>query len=334
MRRANTSPGSASGGFLNIDWQFSPKWTATAGARVENETLGGSRVSPRAVLLFAPNDRSSVRLGYYDSTRSPQIFDTRVNFANIFVNYCPAPFPPGTFCTYDFQILPNSGLKPERIRSIEAGYRQSVGRFAADFTVFRMKFDDLITQVNLPKYVGAPLLPGTIATLYIPTQNQNGGSATNLGAELSAQWQAGSGWTLGGNATWLDYTRDEAIPAAQLRPDQDPDHFAYAPQFRGNLWLRYAGKRLSGEAAYQHVGATTAEALQVGGVADFEPRAAINQLHGVITWQLPWVQGLYVAAHARNAAREATSQGAGGATRTNDNRYLRREYGITVGWKR
>lgn len=293
----------ASGAFASLDWDTTADTALSLGFRVENETLGGSRVSPRAAFVWRPTPASVLRVAYLTSTRSPQVLEQRINFA---AHYPVSPFP------IVYRILPNPDLKPEETENIEVGYRHQFGPVTLDATLYHMKLTDLIGQVTVS--AGPP----------VDTRFENTGDATNTGAELALTWQAAKGWTVGFNAAYVDFQRDEALPP--LGKD-----FAYTVPFKANLWTRFTAGRFAGFLSLQHVGSTDVEALQVYGAPLFDDRDAFLQVNARLGYEV--LKGLTVGFYAQNAAREHTLQGASGPDRPVYYYAARREAGLTLEYR-
>ena len=311
-RRDQASPGiviglkedqkeSASGAFVNVDWGVAPAWSVNFGIRGENASLGGSRTSPRAVLSWFPGPASSVRLGYYRATRSPLFLESRLDFT-LTVSQAP-PFPQA-------RIFPNPGLQPETVSSWEAGYRQGLGPFSLDLTLFRMEFDRLIAQVSVP----TPAPPPVVVSA---TTFANQSRARDEGVELCLTWQGRAGWVLAANGAYLDFRDGSGTQAT------------YAPRFKGNLVARFTGALLTGYLAYQYVAGTQVDVqpLLVATSAKGH-RDPIRQLHGQIDWKVG--PHLALGAYARNATRDSTLQGGANLGRLNLLLSARRELGLSL----
>ncbi|HJV48437.1 MAG TPA: TonB-dependent receptor [Holophagaceae bacterium] len=299
---------SASGGFLNLDWNATPALNLSGGVRVENESLGGSRKSPRAAVVWNPTKSSSLRAGWYSATRSPQILESRVDFT--YVNAFPAPPLTGVL-----RILPNPSLEPEKVTSSELGYRHLFGAFNVDLTLFEMKFQKLIAQVPIGNVIAPPYV-------YANNQYQNTGDAKNRGMELALSYRPSTKLAYGANATWLDYK----LEATDTRP-------SYAPAFKANAWVRFTADRLSGYFSFQHIGPTTMEYIPAAGpAAPLRPRTQINQLNANLAYQV--FAGFSVSAYTRNILKEDyNDQGSGTPTRSQFVYSARRESGITLGYR-
>lgn len=305
---------SASGGFVNLDWNATETLNFSAGARAENESIGGSRTSPRFAILWNPTKASSLRAGYYSATRSPQILESRVNFQNFFTPPIP-PLPPGSVGV--IRVIANSALEPEKVTSTELGYRHTFGAFSLDATVFEMKFTKLIAQLQLSQQV----IPGLPTRLIVTDQYQNTGDSKDRGIELAGTWRASSHVNLGANATWLDYK----LESTNTTP-------SYTPRFKANAWAKVVYGTFSGHLSFQHVGKVDMEVLPVAGPASAPvERTEINQANVNVAWE--FFPGASVTLYSRNALKEFTDQGGGGPTRIAYLQAARRESGLTLSYR-
>jgi iron complex outermembrane receptor protein len=310
----------ASGGFLSVDWDLTPSLALSAGARAENQTLGGSRTSPRVALVWKAGGDRVFRAAYLTSSRSPQISETQVTFQN--ATGLQVPVPGVGSLPLIYQLQPNPGLAPEKTVNYELGYRDRFGAVSLDLTLFRMSLRDLIYQATLPVTVAPPY-----AFAVLPNQYRNGGDATDKGVEVTLNWLVASGWNLGANATWLDYQRDVADPGNPLDGGKG---FSYAPKLKVNTYARFRQGRWSGYAAAQYVGATDVEALLQEGAPRYDHRDAYVQTHLNLGWDL--LSGVTLSLYARNANRPFQPQGTTGQDRPENYFTARREAGAMVRW--
>ncbi len=332
---------SASGGFLAMDWTFVPGLTLSLGARAENEGLGGSRTSPRVTLVWAPTPTSVFRCGYYTSTRSPQMAETKVDYTFPSANSALGGQAP-TYLVAS-QILPNELLKPEKSTNYELGYRQSIGALTLDLTLYQMKISDQITSVSMGTRIQVIQVPlpsppypaGTTVPENVPifmTQFQNKGSATNKGAELALTWAVQKDWKVGLNGRYLQYTQDERATTLPLgAPAWVADEFSYAPKSTVTAWTRFSRGGFSGYFDVQHIGAAHVEALTASAFTFYNERPAYLQCDVQLGYEV--VKGLSVGLYARNAAREYTLQGGAGPDRPFIYQVQRRELGGTLSYR-
>ena len=318
---------SASGGFLNADWNVTGSFTLSAGARAENDSLGGSRTSPRVVALWNPTPNSSLRAGYYSSSRSPQVGESGVNFTNTFaINPASLGLPADTPIQGVFQILTNPQLGPEKVTSTEVGYRQIIETVSVDLTVFSMTFSNLIAQASAPVTPNPNIVVGpTGVTVFALNQYLNTAGATDKGVELAVNWRPSVAWAYGLNGTWLNYKLDAFAGMPATTP-------SYTPSFKGNLWTRFTQGAFSGYAGYNHVGRVNMDVLSIQGTSSPEvPRAAVDQVSCNLGWR--FLPGATVALYALNALKAFTPQGAGGPARTSFIQGERREEGLTLSYR-
>jgi len=318
---------SASGGFLNIDWNVTPTLTLSGGGRAENDALGGSRTSPRLVVLWNPSPASSLRLGYYSSSRSPQELESRVNFTNYFsLSAADLGLPASIPVQGIFQVNANPQLQPEKVTSTELGYRQSLGTVSIDLTLFDMKFSQLIAQgptpgVTNPSVVETP----TGVNVTVSNDYQNTSGAEDKGVELALSWRPAVHWAFGANGTWLNYKVNAAAGVPAYTP-------SYTPSFKANLFTRFTVDAFSGFVGYSHVGAVTMDVLSIAGTSSPEvPRAAIDQVSCNLGWRC--LPGCTISVYALDALKASTDQGGGGPARISWVQGERREAGLTVGYR-
>ncbi len=217
-----TSRERSAGLFAAMDLSLPGDLGLSLGARAERETLGGSRISPRAVLTWKPTGRSHLRAGWFTSTRSPQVYESRVNS-----NLGP------------LRILPNPDLDPESLATFELGYRWSDGAWSLDATAFRGELRHEILRLPV-----AGAAAGT-------NQYQNGPSYPSRGLEGEVTWWPHAGWVLGLNATVLHV--EDGLTGEQAD---------YAAPFRANLWTRFTHGAWLGGLTLHHTARTRVGAYQ------------------------------------------------------------------------
>jgi outer membrane cobalamin receptor len=202
------------GVFVILDWTFLPSWDLSLGGRYENDSLGGSRTSPRAVLSHQLSDNSNLRFGYYTSARSPQVLEARITAS--------APS----------RIIPNPGLEVEKTESLELGYRLDWRGWTFDATLFDMTYDDLIARMTV-----LPTPPPSGTRQYVNVS----GKARDRGLELMVQKQIVD-LVLGANLTLLSFQ------------DRNQVDMVYTPKGVANLFARFNRGGLSGYCGLQYVG--------------------------------------------------------------------------------
>lgn len=309
---------SASGAFASVDWKIAPSHNVSLGFRAENESLGGSRLSPRFAYTWNPTSNSVLRLAYLTSSRSPQILEQRITLI------VRVPTLPGLPVVY--QTLPNPELKPEKTTNWEIGYRQQLGIITLDATVYQMKIKDIINNA----ITGIIQLPPPYDKLNrTDVIYQNIGSATNTGLEMAATFNIKRGWTAGLNLAYLDYTKDDNKDVSFTNPLGDK--FSYAPKTKANAWTRMTMGKWNAYLGLQYVDKVDIQAIQAYGPSLYDKRDAYLQIHGNIGYELG--SGLSLNAYVRNGAREYTPQGAAGPERPVFYLPMRREVGGTLSYR-
>jgi len=107
---------------------------------------------------------------------------------------------PGT----TFNLVPNPDLRPEQVRSYEAGIRVQLPNAYASLGVFRAEYTDFIQSFVT--------IPGTIDITY-----QNLSEVMVQGVEAAGAWRFARDWTLQGSASWQEGTQ-RATPGARRTP--------------------------------------------------------------------------------------------------------------------
>ncbi len=199
-------------GFAQLDWEFLPKVTATAGGRVQNERIGYTFKDNLAVApnpsLFSGNAEDTAgtyRLGLrYEPTPDLMFFAT---YSTGYKGQ-----------TYDLTTGFNNNraaagpIKPERSRDKEIGARMQFldRRLTLNLTYFDTDYTDLQAQ--------------TIETLADGSTNfrlTNVGGLNTKGLELDSSVRVGDDFNLNAAATYLDakYT-SFAVGAVLPAPDR------------------------------------------------------------------------------------------------------------------
>ena len=124
-------------GFLDARWQPVSRLTLSAGARAEANTNFGTRVVPRAGVVYALRYSQ----GFWGDTRARLSYGQGIEEPNVFESFSTDPCNPG-----------NPSLRPERSRTLNIGLDQffSANRFRVSASFFTNEFRDLINQLQGP----------------------------------------------------------------------------------------------------------------------------------------------------------------------------------------
>lgn len=284
-----------SGVFASADWERGD-WLFSGGLRAENETLGGSRLSPRLSAVWRAKPNLVLRGAYLTSTRSPQMGEAFLDVR-----------------TSSFTIAENRGLQPERVRAFEVGARFSAGPLSADLTAYRMDLDRTITLMLTGRtvQVGGNPVP--------ERQFRNQGSSRPAGFEMALAWDGGDHWSLGLQAA---YSRHQD-PALGSQTD-------YAPAHRCTLWGRARRGSLQAFAALRRVGAYTVFGAVAGATRRHSVPAAWNAMAHLAWEPRP---GFTLSAYGQHLLREATPTVNNWIQDSHQLLYTRREWGVQLGWR-
>ena len=140
----------AAGYFAELRWRGAARLFATAGLRVDDIVRGGIEgdslsFSPRLALpedrVVSPNPRAAVN--YYLRTSDA----SGGNWSRVHGSAGTGIRPPDAF---EIAFTDNPGLKPERSKSVDAGFEQALagGLVIVDATWFLNRYDDLIVAVG------------------------------------------------------------------------------------------------------------------------------------------------------------------------------------------
>ncbi len=287
----------ALGGFGSVDWEVGAI-TLSGGARAEHDSLGGSRISPRLSGDWHPDATSSLRLGYFTSSRSPNIQEKHSEIGDI------------PLLAYIQQ--PNPNVKAEEADSLELGYRWLGEQWSFDVTLFHTQFKRLISL----RPTGA-----TAGGKQIRTYQNNPNTITDQGLEVSLQGQLAQGWRVGFNLATADF-KD---PINDL--DQQAD---YAPRLMANLWTRWQRRAWFGFLGFQHKGAYTAISPFGASYASSEVPATTQ-----VQFNLGWrpLDRVSLSVYGINATHATADSAPVALTNAFALRYTRREVGLQMSWR-
>lgn len=251
--------------FAEDEWRFTDSLALTLGARHDDHSTFGSHFSPRAYLVWNPNETWTVKGGVSQGFKTPRL-EQLASGINGFGAQGRLP------------LLGSPGLKPETSTSTEFAVLYDDRRhLRAGVTVFHNKFEDKIAsgvpiancvfgltqaQYNAGGYNTSGCYDVGFYTPYISTvasygQSVNIDEAVTQGVEAYARYRFNDAWTLQGNYTFTDSEQKSGAAAGQPLTDT-PEHMLngnlrWVANDRLNLWLRgeYRSSRYRGEGAAQ-----------------------------------------------------------------------------------
>ena len=251
--------------FAEDEWRFTDSLALTLGARHDDHSTFGSHFSPRAYLVWNPNETWTVKGGVSQGFKTPRL-EQLASGINGFGAQGRLP------------LLGSPGLKPETSTSTEFAVLYDDRRhLRVGVTVFHNKFEDKIAsgvpiancvfgltqaQYNAGGYNTSGCYDVGFYTPYISTvasygQSVNIDEAVTQGVEAYARYRFNDAWTLQGNYTFTDSEQKSGAAAGQPLTDT-PEHMLngnlrWVANDRLNLWLRgeYRSSRYRGEGAAQ-----------------------------------------------------------------------------------
>lgn len=236
--------------FATLEWRASRRWLFNAGAMVEDNSLTGTSLAPRASANYHMTENQTLRMGVNRSNRSPTAFEQKSSM--IFSSSAPVvtpgfTLPAGTPISQTFR--PSPGLTAERITTYEIGYLAEAPDLGAslDARLFLERARDLIEMQRENSSIG--LIPRD-NTRYLA----NNGKADIRGLELIATWRPATN-------SWLSLQHTElridgpAEPSAGTAANPSPwvansaprqstglfGAWAFAPDWQISLARRWTG---------------------------------------------------------------------------------------------
>ncbi len=220
--------------FAENTWEPSERWSLVASGRLDHHSLSGYVFSPRAALMFFPDDSNTFKLSGGTAFRNPTLMENYIAYTQSgpFSN----PAFPG-FTSVNATYNGSQDLDPERMQSVEAAYEGRYGRLNAGLAVYAYRLDRLINTADPVFDVsGAPVLG--LTSLW-----DNTGSARAVGGEASAELLLGRGWQAFSNYSYFNASET----GRHNDSSNSPRHKANGgfrlkgAAFDGSLWANWAG---------------------------------------------------------------------------------------------
>jgi iron complex outermembrane receptor protein len=120
------------GVFLQDDWHFTPDWHANLGARFDQTSASGNRISPRVALIYDLDKITTIKAIYGQAFRAPNAYE--LYYGN----------PVGGVLQTG-----NSSLKPETISNFELAIEHNTGATRWLASAYHYILKDLSSQVDI-----------------------------------------------------------------------------------------------------------------------------------------------------------------------------------------
>jgi len=154
-----------------------------AGSKFEVNDSTGFEIMPNTRLIWNPNNKDSVWVGWSRAVAPPSIVFEDVRFP---VAAIPGDgTAPGTLV----EIFGDRSVGSEILYSYESGYRSNVtDNVSFELTLFYNEYDNILTQEPDTPYVDTPLGSSDPAVI-VPLRFGNGITATEIGGESSLEYR-------------------------------------------------------------------------------------------------------------------------------------------------
>lgn len=187
--------------YAQDQWRLSSALHFTSGLRLDHVRGFGPAFSPRAVLAYRPDERQSLKLMWARSFRSPNLNERFYEDGGV-------------------SQLSNTGLKPERLNSVEAAWELLLrSGHALSANAYATRMNRLIEQVPLTDE------PDGV------TQYRNVGRVTLRGLDLGVEQRDAEGWRWRASASWMD-ARDDAGARLSNSPRWMAKGHVVSPEWR------------------------------------------------------------------------------------------------------
>jgi len=220
--------------YLQDQYQLRPTTSLFAGLRWDQNSVYGPQVSPRLSLVHHLPSNQTLRLSYGTAFRAPTISELYVNLNE--------PINP----ELNINVSGSTNIKPEKIASLEAGYRVDVRGGYVGLNLFSNRISDVIA-LNPIQFAPSPPFPAGTPT---ELQYQNDGTAHEAGMELESGFQITAGWHGLANYSYQDVRNGNGQPT-----DLSPKHKVnlVAESDARHRWTAYTALHFVGASHYYTV---------------------------------------------------------------------------------
>jgi len=205
--------------FVQHEWKISPTWTWIWGARADDNSEYGARVSPRIGFRWRPNDGIDVRCGISRGFRSPGLRELYFDFNS--------PF--------GYRVEGNPDLSPETSTGYQLSFdARPTKNDQVRVTLFRNEVANLIEAVEISES------PWVFRT-------QNIENALTQGVELGWGRKFDENWRMSVNALFTDATDNDTGNRLPNSPQWDyRGALNYSrSDFNAEAFLRHTAKRFT-----------------------------------------------------------------------------------------
>ncbi|AJE48403.1 TonB-dependent receptor domain-containing protein [Celeribacter indicus] len=215
--------------FIEDEIAITDTFSLTAGLRYNKHSEYDGHWTPRLYGVWQATDALTVKGGYSEGFRAPDIRTTTPDYAYTSGGRNCANNDPSVITSRCAVILGDPDLKPEKTRNFELGAFYDAGIYNVSATVFHTRFDDKLTQLSSEdEWTDGPTYTSNFdgndyyrRIIY----NRNVDKAKISGLELTGQWFATDQLAIRGTYTYTD--SEQLSGEYEGAPiDRTPEHMA------------------------------------------------------------------------------------------------------------
>jgi outer membrane receptor for ferrienterochelin and colicins len=175
------------GAYMQIQSQWTPKWSSVTGLRYDKNSRYSSTLNPRLGMVYQPQPGMAYKLLYGEAFRAPSAHENQ----RVYGSFSGARSADGDYIS-SFFAAPNFGLEPEKLRNLEFTFLRQWENLQFVFSTYYTEVEDLMLarSENPP----TQFIPG--ALLQSTSIIDNLGTERHLGVDLSLDYhyRIGRGW--------------------------------------------------------------------------------------------------------------------------------------------
>ncbi|MEO7717464.1 MAG: TonB-dependent receptor [Capsulimonas sp.] len=217
-------------GFLQDEARLGARTNLFAGVRLDHDSQYGANLSPHLSLVHHLPKNQTVRVSYSSAFRAPTLFDNYLDFSTEIIP-----------SVLSVNLVGNPNVRPEKIRTLEIGYRRDFHEGYVGVSAFYNQISDMM-YIFPTEYAPSPPFPANTGVLYT---SLNTGGAHAAGLELEGAFRVARGVKGLFNYAYQDVADDQRNP------------ISYSPHHKANLTLASIGpSRFTWDADIHYVGSS------------------------------------------------------------------------------
>jgi outer membrane receptor protein involved in Fe transport len=130
------------GAFAQAQYMPNDQWAITLGGRWDQDSRYGTTFNPRAGVVWTPSSKVTLKVMYGSAFLAPSPYAAFRHYGGFFTT------DGGATYQSSYWRLPNPGLQPEEVDTVEVSFRTLIGSsFSVTTNVYRSKYNDLHTPM-------------------------------------------------------------------------------------------------------------------------------------------------------------------------------------------